>query len=134
MLLAKTPESTLFSDSDIIEKRSFGRSSYISCLLKIAKDPQSKCCHPCFTTSFIQWGTNALAIDGGIHSITLPIAISYAICAQVTMLTIDVPDIVLCPYWTGCTTTTIKITTDYETGHSYTGTGENQVSWLLVAI
>ena len=40
MLLAKTPESTLFSDSDIIEKRSFGRSSYISCLLKIAKDPR----------------------------------------------------------------------------------------------
>ena len=81
-----------------------------------------------------QWGTNALAIDGCTHSITLPIDISYAICAQVTMRTTDVPDIVLCPYWTGCTTTTINITTDYEIGHSYTGNGKNQVSWLLVAI
>ena len=92
----------------------------------------------CFGSLFggliIQWGTNTLAIDGGTHSITLPIAISYAVCAQVTMLTNDVPDIVLCPYWTGCTTTIINITTDYETGHSYAGNGSNRVSWLLVAI
>ena len=81
-----------------------------------------------------QWGTNTLAIDGGTHNITLPLSISVALCAQVTMLTADIPDIVLCPYWTGCTTTTINITTDYETGHSYAGNGSNRVSWLLVAI
>lgn len=81
-----------------------------------------------------QWGTNTLAIDGGTHNITLPISISSALCAQVTMFTTDIPDIVLCPYWTGCTTTTINITTDYETGHSYAGNGSNRVSWLLVAI
>lgn len=89
---------------------------------------------PNFGGLIIQWGTNTLAIDGGTHSITLPIAISSALCAQVTMLTTDIPDIVLCPYWAGCTTTTINITTDYETGHSYAGNGSNRVSWLLVAI
>lgn len=91
----------------------------------------------CFGSLFggliIQWGANTLAIDGGTHNITLPISISFALCAQVTMLTADIPDIVMCPYWTGCTTTTINITTDYETGHSYAGNGSNRVSWLLVA-
>ena len=81
-----------------------------------------------------QWGTVTLPIDGLTHAVTLPIEINFALIAQVSMLSADVSDIVLCPYWAGCTTTQINICTDYEIGHNYAGNGENKVAWLLLSI
>ena len=81
-----------------------------------------------------QWGTASLPINGATHSITLPIKINFAINGQCTMLTADVPDIVLCPYYVGCTTTTFMIATDYETGKGYSGNGTNNICWFLIAV
>ena len=51
----------------------------------------------------------------------------------VSMLSVDVPDIVLAPYWTNADATNIYITTDYEIGHSYAGNGQNVVAWVLIS-
>ena len=49
------------------------------------------------------------------------------------MLSTDVPDIVLAPYWTNADATNIYITTDYEIGHAYAGNGQNMVAWVLIS-
>ena len=51
----------------------------------------------------------------------------------VSMFSVDVPDVVLAPYWTYADANNIYITTDYETGHSYDGTGQSIVAWFLIS-
>ena len=53
--------------------------------------------------------------------------------ALVSMLSSDVPDIVMTPYWTNTDANNIYITTDYEIGHSYSGNGQNIVAWILLS-
>lgn len=89
----------------------------------------------CFGSLFggliIQWGRAVLPIDGNTHAVPLPTTVSKVCAAVVSMLSEDVPDIILAPYWTNADATNIYITTDYEIGHSYAGTGQNVVAWVL---
>lgn len=91
----------------------------------------------CFGSLFggliIQWGRVGLPIDGNTHAVPLPMTVSKPCVAVVSMLSPDVPDIVLAPYWTNCDGNNIYITTDYEIGHSYAGTGKNIVAWVLIS-
>lgn len=81
-----------------------------------------------------QWGSQLVALNGMTQSFALPIHISYAMAAVMTMRSGDFPGFVACPYWTECTTDTIMITPDYETQQGYTGTGKSTVTWILLAI
>lgn len=74
-----------------------------------------------------------MPIDGKTHAVPLPIMVSKICVAVVSMLSPDVPEIVLAPYWTNADATNIYITTDYEIGHSYTGNGNNLVAWVLIS-
>lgn len=74
-----------------------------------------------------------LPIDGATHTVPLLIAIKSALVAQVSMLSADVRNIIVCPYWTNTDATNIYITTDYEIGQGYTGNGNNIVAWVLIA-
>ena len=80
-----------------------------------------------------QWGRVELPIDGNTHAVPLPMTVSKPCVAVVSMLSPDVPEIVLAPYWTNCDSNNIYITTDYEIGHSYAGTGKNIVAWVLIS-
>lgn len=80
-----------------------------------------------------QWGRAILPIDGRTHTVPLPMTVSKICVGIVSMLSSDVPDIVLAPYWTNADTTNIYITTDYEIGHSYNGNGNNIVAWVLIS-
>ena len=92
----------------------------------------------CFGSFFgniiIQWGSQLVALNGMTQSFTLPVHISYAMAAVMTMRSGDFPGFVACPYWTECTTDTIMITPDYETGKGYTGTGKSTVTLILLSI
>lgn len=81
-----------------------------------------------------QWGSQLVALNGITQSFTLPLTISYAMAAVMTMRSGDFPGFVACPYWTECTKDTIMITPDYETQQGYTGTGKSTVTWILLAI
>ena len=81
-----------------------------------------------------QWGSRLVALDGMTQSFTLPVHISYAMAAVMTMRSGDFSGFVACPYWTECTTDTIMITPDYETGKGYTGTGKSTVTLILLSI
>lgn len=81
-----------------------------------------------------QWGSQLVALNGMTQSFTLPVHISYAMAAVMTMRSGDFPGFVACPYWTECTTDTIMITPDYETGKGYTGTGKSTVTLILLSI
>ena len=83
---------------------------------------------------FKQWGSQLVALNGMTQSFTLPVHISYAMAAVMTMRSGDFPGFVACPYWTECTKDTIMITPDYETQQGYTGTGKSTVTWILLAI
>lgn len=91
----------------------------------------------CFGSLFggliIQWGRAVLPIDGKTHAVPLPTTVSKVCAAVVSMLSEDVPDIILAPYWTNADAANIYITTDYEIGHSYAGTGQNVVAWVLIS-
>lgn len=91
----------------------------------------------CFGSLFggliIQWGRAVLPIDGKTHAVPLPTTVSKVCAAVVSMLSEDVPDIILVPYWTNADTANIYITTDYEIGHAYAGTGQNVVAWVLIS-
>ena len=63
-----------------------------------------------------QWGSQIVALNGITQSFTLPLTISYAMAAVMTMRSGDFPGYVACPYWSECTKDTIMITPDYETG------------------
>ena len=80
-----------------------------------------------------QWGRAVLPIDGSTHAVPLPIMINNVFVALVSMLSSDVPDIVMTPYWTNTDANNIYITTDYEIGHSYYGNGQNIVAWILLS-
>ena len=82
----------------------------------------------------IQWGSQLVALNGMTQSFALPLTISYAMAAVMTMRSGDFSGFVACPYWTECTTDTIMITPDYETQQGYTGTGKSNVTWILLAI
>lgn len=82
----------------------------------------------------IQWGSQIVALNGITQSFTLPLTISYAMVAVMTMRSGDFPGYVACPYWSECTKDTIMITPDYETNQGYTGTGKSTVTWILLAI
>lgn len=92
----------------------------------------------CFGSLFggliIQWGSQLVALNGMTQSFTLPVHISYAMAAVMTMRSGDFSGFVACPYWTECTTDTIMITPDYETQQGYTGTGKSKVTWILLSI
>lgn len=81
-----------------------------------------------------QWGSQIVALNGITQSFTLPLTISYAMVAVMTMRSGDFPGYVACPYWSECTKDTIMITPDYETNQGYTGTGKSTVTWILLAI
>lgn len=81
-----------------------------------------------------QWGSQLVALNGMTQSFALPVHISYAMAAVMTMRSGDFPGFVACPYWTECTTDTIMITPDYETGQRYDGTGKSTVTWILLSI
>lgn len=81
-----------------------------------------------------QWGSQIVALNGVTQSFTLPLTISYAMAAVITMRSGDFSGFVACPYWTECTKNTIMITPDYETQQGYTGTGKSTVTWILLAI
>ena len=87
-----------------------------------------------FANIIIQWGSQIVALNGITQSFTLPLTISYAMAAVMTMRSGDFPGYVACPYWSECTKDTIMITPDYETGQGYTGTGKSTVTWILLAI
>ena len=80
-----------------------------------------------------QWGRVGLPIDGGSHAVPLQIMVNKIFVALVSMVSPDVPDIVMAPYWTTADANNIYITTDYETGHSYSGQGQNVVAWILIS-
>lgn len=80
------------------------------------------------------WGSQLVALNGMTQSFALPLTISYAMAAVMTMRSGDFSGFVACPYWTECTTDTIMITPDYETQQGYTGTGKSNVTWILLAI
>ena len=80
-----------------------------------------------------QWGRVGLPIDGGSHAVPLQIMVNKIFVALVSMVSPDVPDIVMAPYWTNADANNIYITTDYETGHSYSGQGQNVVAWILIS-
>ena len=82
----------------------------------------------------IQWGSQLVALNGITQSFPLPLTISYAMAAVMTMRSGDFLGFVACPYWTECTKNTIMITPDYETQQGYTGTGKSTVTWILLAI
>ena len=93
--------------------------------------------HNCFggiNNGFRQWGSQLVALNGMTQSFALPVHISYAMAAVITMRSGDFPGYVACPYWTECTKDTIMITPDYETQQGYTGTGKSTVTWILLAI
>lgn len=79
-----------------------------------------------------QWGSQLVALNGMTQSFALPLTISYAMAAVMTMRSGDFSGFVACPYWTECTTDTIMITPDYETQQGYTGTGKSNVTWILL--
>ena len=87
-----------------------------------------------FVLEYRQWGSQIVALNGITQSFTLPLTISYAMAAVMTMRSGDFPGYVACPYWSECTKDTIMITPDYETGQGYTGTGKSTVTWILLAI
>jgi hypothetical protein len=89
---------------------------------------------PNFGGLIIQWGIQLVALNGMAQSFALPLTISYAMAAVMTMRSGDFSGFVACPYWTECTTDTIMITPDYETQQGYTGTGKSNVTWILLAI
>lgn len=76
-------------------------------------------------------GSQLVALNGMTQSFALPLTISYAMAAVMTMRSGDFSGFVACPYWTECTTDTIMITPDYETQQGYTGTGKSNVPWIL---
>jgi len=84
--------------------------------------------------NYLQWGSQLVALNGMTQSFALPLTISYAMAAVMTMRSGDFSGFVACPYWTECTTDTIMITPDYETQQGYTGTGKSNVTWILLAI
>ena len=86
-----------------------------------------------FGNIIIQWGSNALNLNGTTQEITLPLNINYAAAAVATMRSGDFPGYVCCPYWSECTRTTICITPDYEVGQGYAGTAQAIVTWILIA-
>ena len=92
------------------------------------------CLGPNCGNLIIQWGSQIVALNGITQSFTLPLTISYAMAAVMTMRSGDFPGYVACPYWSECTKDTIMITPDYETGQGYTGTGKSTVTWILLAI
>lgn len=81
-----------------------------------------------------QWGTNVLNLNGLTQEIPLPLNITYAVAAVMTMRSGDFPGYVACPYWSECTTSTIRITPDYEIGQAYAGTGQAGVTWILLSV
>ena len=81
----------------------------------------------------IQWGSNVVNLNGITQDITLPLKITYAAAAVVTMRSRDFPGYVACPYWSECTQTSIKITPDYEIGQGYAGTAQAPVTWILLS-
>ena len=91
----------------------------------------------CFGSLFggliIQWGREIFPIDGRTHAVPLLMTVSKICVGLVSMLSTDVPDIVLAPYWTNADATNIYITTDYEIGHAYAGDGQNVVAWVLIS-
>ncbi len=80
------------------------------------------------------WGVVQLPVNGVAYDVVMPVSINFGMAGFCTPYSADIPDIVICPYCTGFTRTSIKITYDYETGHAYKGTGTNLVSWLAIAI
>ena len=80
-----------------------------------------------------QWGSNVVNLNGITQDITLPLKITYAAAAVVTMRSGDFPDYVACPYWSECTQTSIRITPDYEIGQGYAGTAQASVTWILLS-
>lgn len=84
--------------------------------------------------AYKQWGSQNVVLNGSIQSFALPLHISYAMAAVMTMRSGDYPGFVACPYWTECTTTTIMMTPDYETNQGYDGTEKSVVTWVLLAI
>ena len=80
-----------------------------------------------------QWGSNALNLNGATQEIALPLNINYAAAAVMTMRSGDFPGYVACPYWSECSTSTIRITPDYEIGQGYAGTGQANVTWILLS-
>ena len=92
------------------------------------------CFGPNCGSLIIQWGSQIVALNGITQSFTLPLTISYAMGAVMTMRSGDFPSYVACPYWSECTKDTIMITPDYETQQGYTGTGKSTVTWILLAI
>lgn len=85
-------------------------------------------------SGFKQWGSQLVALNGITQSFALPLTISYAMAAVITMRSGDFPGYVACPYWSECTKDTIMITPDYETNQGYTGAGKSTVTWILLAI
>ena len=83
--------------------------------------------------AFEQWGSNALNLNGATQEIALPLNINYAAAAVMTMRSGDFPGYVACPYWSECSTSTIRITPDYEIGQGYAGTGQANVTWILLS-
>lgn len=81
----------------------------------------------------IQWGSNALNLNGATQEITLPLNINYAAAAVATMRSGDFPGYIASPYWSECTKTTIRITPDYEICQGYAGTGQANVTWILLS-
>lgn len=81
----------------------------------------------------IQWGSNVLNLNGITQEIALPLNITYAAAAVMTMRSGDFPGYVACPYWSECSTSTIRITPDYEIGQGYAGTGQATVTWILLS-
>lgn len=81
----------------------------------------------------IQWGSNVFNLNGSTQEITLPLNINYSAAAVMTMRSGDFPGYVACPYWSECSTSTIRITPDYEIGQGYAGTGQAAVTWILLS-
>ena len=83
-----------------------------------------------------QWGNSFnITINASIQELKFPLSINTIVGASATIQRGDIPDVVICPYLTTFSTTSMGITIDYETGKTFVpGTDVTNVLWFAICI